>query len=206
MGRVLITGGSRSGKSGHAERLAASLSKEVVYIATASVGPGDRGEMAQRIAAHRRSRPQHWLTIEEPVAAGRTIREHSAPGDCVVLDCVTLWLSNVLGLHEPSEDPLLLRRERLESERHDLLAAVEQYRGHLIIVTNELGSGVVPMGELSRFFVDEHGWTNQRLAEACDSVVLMVAGVPVTVKAPKVPLQLESPPAAAQGLRPPRET
>jgi adenosylcobinamide kinase/adenosylcobinamide-phosphate guanylyltransferase len=101
-----------------------------------------------------------------------------------VLDCVTLWLSNVLGLHEPSDGPMLLKRERLEAERHELLAAVEQCRGNLIIVTNELGSGVVPMGELSRYFIDEHGWTNQRLAEVCDSVVLMVAGVPVAVKSP----------------------
>lgn len=190
--KLLVTGGSRSGKSAYAEDVAKTLAPEVVYIATASVRDDDRsddnGEMAQRIAAHRRARPQGWLTIEEPVAAGRAILEHAAPGRCIVLDCVTLWLSNVLGLHEADgeiqADPPLLKRERLEAERHALLAAVEQCSGHLVIVTNELGSGVVPMGALTRFFVDEHGWTNQRIAELCDSVVLMVAGVPVKVKSP----------------------
>lgn len=194
--KLLVTGGSRSGKTAYAEAMAARLASEVVYIATASVrqGADGGGEMTQRIAAHRRARPQSWATVEEPVAAGRAIREHAAPGRCIVLDCITLWLSNVLGLHEVREgyvvdgespvQPLLLNRERLESERIALLSAIEQCSGHLVIVSNELGSGVVPMGKLSRFFVDEHGWTNQRIAERCDSVVMTVAGVPVKIKSP----------------------
>lgn len=189
--KLLVTGGSRSGKTAYAEAAAGALSSEVVYIATASVRNDDGGEMVQRIAAHRRARPQGWTTEEEPVAAGRAIREHAAPGRCIVLDCVTLWLSNVLGLHEvhqfngeARDRPLLLNRERLEAERIALLSAIEQCSGHLVVVTNELGSGVVPMGALTRFFVDEHGWTNQRIAELCDSVVLMVAGMPVKVKSP----------------------
>lgn len=192
--KLLVTGGSRSGKTAYAEAAAGALSSEVVYIATASVRNDDGGEMVQRIAAHRRARPQGWTTAEEPVAAGRAIREHAAPGRCIVLDCVTLWLSNVLGLHEvhqfngeARDRPLLLNRERLEAERIALLSAIEQCSGHLVVVTNELGSGVVPMGALTRFFVDEHGWTNQRIAELCDSVVLMVAGMPVKVKSPSAP-------------------
>lgn len=182
--KLLVTGGSRSGKSAYAEAMARALAPEVVYIATASVRDD---EMAQRIAAHRRARPQDWRTIEAPVKAGRAILEHAAPGRCIVLDCVTLWLSNVLGLHEAHTDPPPLKRERLEAERDALLSAVEQCRSHLVIVSNELGSGIVPMGQLTRFFVDEHGWTNQRLAELCDSVVLMVAGVPVKLKSPAAP-------------------
>lgn len=181
--KLLVTGGNRSGKTAYAESVAKALAPEVVYIATASVRDN---EMAQRIAAHRRGRPLDWQTVEEPLAAGRAILENAAPGRCIVLDCVTLWLSNMLGLHEANTDPQLYR-EQLEAERHSLLAAIEQCSGHLVIVSNELGSGVVPMGQLTRFFVDEHGWTNQRIAELCDSVVLMVAGVPVKIKSPATP-------------------
>ena len=113
---------------------------------------------------------------------GRSIREHDKPGRVLLIDCVTLWLTNVLGLNEPGAEVPNAHQARLDAERDDLVDALRQAGGSVILVTNELGSGVVPLGALTRRFVDEHGRTNQRLAEACDHVVLMVSGIPVTVK------------------------
>jgi len=183
--KLLVTGGSRSGKSAHAEATARALARTVSFIATARV---DDEEMSSRIVLHRQRRPEGWTTIEEPIALSSAIadalRERGAERHCIVIDCVTLWLFNVLGLNEMSgpdnEPPLQI--ERLERERLELLAAVRDCPAHLVIVTNELGSGVVPMGRLTRRFVDEHGWTNQRLAAACDQVVFTVSGIPVTIK------------------------
>lgn len=186
--RTLVTGGSRSGKSSYAGFLAAGMSLEVRYIATAM---SRDDEMQRRIEKHRNDRPGAWITVEEPLSLGRALREHGAPGRCLLIDCITLWLSNVLGLSDPQPDlpPGLspdaeppLRLDRLQQERDDLLAALAGCPSPVIIVTNELGSGVVPMGRLTRTFVDEHGWTNQKLAHACDRVVLTVSGVPVTIK------------------------
>ena len=187
--RTLVTGGSRSGKSSYAEFLAAGMSLEVRYIATAM---SRDEEMRRRIDKHRKDRPGAWVTVEEPVSLGRALREHGAPGRCLLIDCITLWLSNVLGLADappdlPTGAEPPLRLDRLQQERDDLLAALGECPSPVIIVTNELGSGVVPLGRLSRTFVDEHGWTNQRLAHACDRVVLTVSGVPVTIKPAHAP-------------------
>jgi len=163
-----ITGGARSGKSSRAERLAAESGREVIYIATAR---GEDAEMRARLASHRARRPAHWHTIEEPLALTRVIREQQGPERCLLIDCLTLWVTN-----------LLLAEADLHVEREALIAELACARGEIILVSNETGMGVVPMGELSRRFVDESGWLHQAVAARADQVVLMVAGLPLTVK------------------------
>jgi adenosylcobinamide kinase/adenosylcobinamide-phosphate guanylyltransferase len=162
----LITGGARSGKSAHAEALALQSGLPTVYIATAA--PGD-AEMRARIARHRERRPNAWRTVECPVALAGALEEHSTRESCVIVDCLTLWMANL----PPGE---------LEAHREALVRAIRSALGLALIVTNELGSGVVPLGESTRAFVDEHGITNQRVAAVCERVTLMVCGVPLAVK------------------------
>ncbi|MCD5996018.1 bifunctional adenosylcobinamide kinase/adenosylcobinamide-phosphate guanylyltransferase [Pseudomonas sp. CDFA 602] len=166
----LILGGARSGKSRLAEKLAAESSLSVLYIATSQ--PLD-GEMNQRVASHRARRPDHWGLVEEPVELARTLRENAAPDRCLLVDCLTLWLTNLLMLDDP---------QRLEHERQALLDCLAGLPGEVIFVSNETGLGVVPMGELTRRYVDEAGLLHQALAERCQRVVLTVAGLPLTLK------------------------
>lgn len=167
---TLILGGARSGKSRLAETLATESGLAVVYFATAR--PED-DEMAARIAVHRERRPASWHTVEEPLALGGALREHAAPGRCLVVDCLTLWLSNLL----LDKDP-----ESFFRERASLLGALPELPGQIILVSNETGMGVVPLGELTRRFCDEAGWLHQELAARCDTVLLTVAGLPMTLK------------------------
>ncbi|EPL14941.1 bifunctional adenosylcobinamide kinase/adenosylcobinamide-phosphate guanylyltransferase [Pseudomonas sp. CF161] len=166
----LILGGARSGKSRLAEKLAADSALAVTYIATSQ--PLD-GEMNQRILHHRERRPAHWALIEEPLALARVLRENAAPERCLLVDCLTLWLTNLL---------LLDDAERLAAEREALLQCLEALPGQIIFVSNETGMGVVPLGELTRRYVDEAGWLHQALAERCQRVILTVAGLPLTLK------------------------
>jgi len=163
----LILGGARSGKSRHAQRLAEASGRPVVFIATARAGDE---EMAARIQRHRRERPRHWCTREVPVALAEAVAE--VPGDqLIIIDCLTLWLLNCM-----------------EAERMDavaaFVAAVPCVEAPMLLVSNEIGMGVVPASSLSRRFVDELGWLHQRLAAQVARVTLMVAGLPVTVKEP----------------------
>lgn len=171
---TLILGGVRSGKTRLAQRLAAASGLAVTYVATATAGDA---EMAQRIAAHRAQRPADWGLIEEPLALAGALRAHAAPGLCLVVDCLTLWLTNLLTL--PELAPGLLPRERTA-----LLAALPVLPGDLILVANETNLGVIPLGELSRRFCDEAGALHQDLAGVCDRVVLTVAGLPLVLKGP----------------------
>jgi adenosylcobinamide kinase/adenosylcobinamide-phosphate guanylyltransferase len=166
----LIIGGARSGKSRLAEKLATDSTLPVIYIATSQ--PLD-GEMSERVAQHRRRRPDHWGLIEEPVELARVLRENAAPGRCLLVDCLTLWLTNLLMLDDA---------ERLVQEREQLLETLASLPGEIIFVSNETGLGVVPLGELTRRYVDEAGWLHQALAERCQRVVLTVAGLPLTLK------------------------
>ena len=166
----LILGGARSGKSALAERLASESGLEVVYIATAQAFDG---EMEARIAHHRASRPAHWLSVEEPLALAQVLAEQAAPGRCLLVDCLTLWLSNLLGAPDP---------QRFARERQALLEVLPTLPGQVLLVSNEVGQGVVPMGELSRRFVDEAGRLHQALAAQCERVVLVVAGLPMVLK------------------------
>ena len=168
--RTLILGGARSGKSALAERLATESGHEVVYIATAQAHDE---EMAARIAHHRAQRPPHWLSVEEPLALAGALQAHARPGRCVLVDCLTLWLSNLLG-HPDSE--------HLKRERDALLHLLPSLKGQVLLVSNEVGLGVVPMGELTRRFVDEAGRLHQLLAAQCERVVLVVAGLPMPLK------------------------
>lgn len=168
--RTLIVGGVRSGKSRHAESLAASHGGTVTMIATASAGDA---EMAARIAAHRARRPSHWHVREEPIALGRALGEVARPASVVIVDCLTLWLTNIM----MQSDAGLLERES-----DALLAAVRSAPGAVILVSNEVGSGIVPVNELARRFTDVTGALHQQLAQVCDRVVWMLAGLPLMVK------------------------
>ena len=166
----LILGGARSGKSRLAEKLATDSALEVTYIATSQ--PLD-GEMNQRIAHHRQRRPSHWGLIEEPLELARVLQQAAGTGRCLLVDCLTLWLTNLLMLED---------EQRLVLEREALLQCVATLPGEIIFVSNETGMGVVPLGELTRRYVDEAGWLHQALAERCQRVVLTVAGLPLTLK------------------------
>ena len=166
----LFLGGARSGKSRLAEQRAIDSTLAVTYIATSE--PLD-GEMNARVQLHRARRPEAWALIEEPLELARVLRENAAPERCLLVDCLTLWLTNLLMLDNP---------ERLAAERDALLDCLGQLPGEIILVSNETGLGVVPMGELTRRYVDEAGWLHQAIAERCQHVVLSVAGLPLTLK------------------------
>lgn len=173
--KELILGGVRSGKSRHAEERAATHAGEVAVIVTASAGDE---EMAARIAAHRARRPVRWRVVEEPIALGRALLELARPDSMVIVDCLTLWLTNIL----MQPDETLLQRES-----DALLAAVRSAAGSVILVGNEVGCGIIPVNELARRFADAAGSLHQRLGRACDRVVWMVAGLPLTVKPDPAP-------------------
>ena len=188
---ILLLGGARSGKSHYAERLASQFER-VLYVATAQAWDG---EMAARIAAHRQARPSTWRTVEAPTGVGPAIRAAltAAPVDAVLLDCVTLWTSNLI-LHELGErhtgdfeeldsaDEAAVR-ERAEAEIADLLSVFHASHVPWFVVSNEVGWGLVPAYPLGRIYRDLLGRTNQRLASEADTVYLMIAGLPVDVKA-----------------------
>ena len=166
----LILGGARSGKSRLAEKLAAESALAVTYIATTQ--PLD-GEMNERVRHHRERRPGHWALVEEPLELARVLRDNAGAETFLLVDCLTLWLTNLLMLEDP---------QRLDAERDALLACLAELPGEIVFVSNETGMGVVPLGELTRRYVDEAGWLHQALAERCQRVVLTVAGLPLTLK------------------------
>lgn len=168
--RTLILGGARSGKSALAERLAGASGLDVVYIATSTAGDA---EMTARIAHHRSRRPAAWDLVEEPIALADALERTARPGRCVLVDCLTLWLTNLL----------CAENENLFTQQHGkLMELLPSLPGELILVSNEVGHGIVPLGELSRRFVDEAGRLHQAVACACDRVVLTVAGLPLPLK------------------------
>jgi adenosylcobinamide kinase/adenosylcobinamide-phosphate guanylyltransferase len=164
---TLVLGGARSGKSRYAESLIAALPPPWFYVATAEAGDA---EMADRIAAHRARRGKEWQTIEAPddVAAALTDAARGAP---LLVDCLTLWLSN-----------RMLAEADVEAEATRLEAALASRRAPVILVSNEVGYGIVPDNALARRFRDLQGRLNQRMAARADRVVLMVAGLPLVVK------------------------
>ena len=171
--RQLFLGGARSGKSSLAEQAAMNSGLEVVYVATAQVSKlNEPGSMAARVAIHKERRPSHWGLVEEPLALSQILLDLDQAPRCVLVDCLTLWLSN----HLCAED------NDVDSALEALVSQVTQTRHHLILVSNEVGSGIVPMGELSRQFQDYSGLMNQRLAQVCDEVTLAVAGLPLSLK------------------------
>ncbi|MBM3117531.1 bifunctional adenosylcobinamide kinase/adenosylcobinamide-phosphate guanylyltransferase [Jeongeupia naejangsanensis] len=180
---TLILGGARSGKSALAERLAQASGLEVVVIATASQRQDD-AEMAARIAHHRDRRPANWITIEEPLALGGAIRREATPGRLVLVDCLTVWLANLLFSDgaDHAETGVVDLPARLGAERDALLAALADVPGDVVLVANEVGLGIVPLGAINRAFVDEAGRLNQAVAAACGNAVFVAAGLPLVLK------------------------
>lgn len=179
--KTLILGGARSGKSAWAERQAAALGLPVTVIATAR---GGDAEMNARIAQHKASRPEHWTTVEEPLALGSLVEQLASPGQVLIIDCLTLWLSNLLfdeGISYP-EQGLVSVPAGFVLERDCLLQALIKAEGHIYLVSNEVGLGVVPLGAGNRLFIDEAGRLNQQLAGICESAVFMAAGLPLSLK------------------------
>jgi adenosylcobinamide kinase/adenosylcobinamide-phosphate guanylyltransferase len=175
---TLILGGARSGKSAYAELLAVRAGGSVLYVATAEAGDD---EMAERIAAHRAGRPAGWMTLEAPRGVGPAIQDAGGGQDVVLLDCLTLLANNVIvPLPEPiraTDADAALRREV-----DGLLAAYAASTGAWLVISNEVGLGLVPPYPMGRVYRDALGRANQQLAAAADHVILMVAGQPLVVK------------------------
>jgi len=164
----LILGGARSGKSGYAEQIAQSMSQAVTYVATAQALDS---EMSERIAHHQTQRPNHWLTIEEPIQLAQVIKQHDDEGQVILVDCLTLWLMNII-----------YQEQDVQVAIDDFLAALQSVKGTVLLVSNEISMGVVPMGKASRDYVDSLGRLHQAIGRIADKVTLMVAGIPMAVK------------------------
>ncbi|MGF6600099.1 adenosylcobinamide kinase/adenosylcobinamide-phosphate guanylyltransferase [Paraburkholderia sp. GAS448] len=171
---TFVLGGARSGKSAHAEQLASDSACPVTYIATARVADE---EFAQRVAHHRERRPAHWNLLEAPVDLAGAVTSVDAPGHCILIDCLTLWLANLLC--PPDNAPLAD-----DPHAHMLAfeAALVSAKGRIIVVSNEIGLGVVPLGAATRLYVDEIGRLNQRVAALSTQVTMMIAGLPLSLK------------------------
>lgn len=168
--KELILGGVRSGKSRLAEARAEQSGLDVVYIATAE---GKDEAFSSRIETHRQRRPEQWLTVEEPLQLAETLKAHDALNRCLLVDCLTLWLTNLLCSEQTGFMVFEIRQ---------LLETLPQLQGHVIMVSNETGLGVTPMGQLSRDFLDASGELHQSLASLCHRVTLTVAGLPLVLK------------------------
>ncbi len=173
---ILVIGGCRSGKSSHSLAVAEEMAdRGKVFIATCV--PRD-DEMKNRVARHQRDRAKSWETVETPVALAETIAAHHRKAGVILVDCLTLWTSNVL---MESEDP-----GRIDERIRELIEALAVAECPVILVSNEVGTGIVPANRLARLFRDTAGMVNQRVASAADRVVLMTAGLPLTLKGKKM--------------------
>ena len=166
--KILALGGARSGKSGFAERLARQSGLARIYVAT---GQAWDAEMAERIARHREDRGDGWETVEAPLAVAEVIAREAAPERVVLVDCLTLWLSNLMA---DGDDP--------DPQVRRLCAVLGAQQSPVVLVTNELGLGIVPENALARRFRDEHGWMNQAVAGVADEVWMAVSGLPLRLK------------------------
>jgi len=174
---LLVLGGARSGKSGYAQSLAETYAAERLYLATGDAGDE---EMAARIARHRAERGRGWATLEEPLEVARLLAAEARPGRVVIVDCLTLWLSNVM---LAGRDP--------GAAIAGLTETIGALAGPAILVSNEVGLGIVPEHRLGREFRDWQGRANQEVARACDAAVFIAAGLPVQLKpAPALSVRL----------------
>jgi len=168
---TLVLGGARSGKSRYAQQIALHFER-VTFIAT---GRQSDAEMRRKIARHRHERPAAWTTVEAPLNLDRAIRSESQKADVVLVDCLTLYVANVMGVKKNSKS---------DSQKHieAVCDAIRASKASVVAVSNEVGSGIVPAYRSGRIYRDFLGQMNQRIAEIADKVVLMVAGVPMTIK------------------------
>lgn len=169
MSRHLVIGGARSGKSRFAQGIAEAHAGEIRLVVTAEILDE---EMRQRVEKHRADRPAHWQVTEAPVELADAIGRLAQPGACVLVDCLTLWLSNIL----------CTQPDTLDSRIDALCAAVRDAQGTLLLVSNEVGWSIVPENRLARLFRDEQGRLNQRIAAIADEVTLVAAGLPLKLK------------------------
>jgi len=168
---VLIIGGCRSGKSGHALHLADQFAGHKNFIATCV--PLDK-EMEQRVSHHQKQRNPNWKTLDVPLLLPEAIRENSGPGQVILVDCLTLWINNLL---MENDDP-----ENIDTTVEQLARSLENAECPVILVSNEVGTGIVPENRLARLFRDIAGFANQKIAVCADRVIWMVAGIPVEIK------------------------
>ena len=180
--RELIIGGARSGKSTLAEKRAVDSGLHVIYVATAQALDG---EMERRIALHQARRPATWGLVEAPLGLAATLAANAAPGVCLLVDCLTLWLSNLLfaGVAaKQAEAGEAVDCALFAGEVQALVDTLPKLPGQIIMVSNEVGWGLVPMAAVSRLFADEQGRLNQRVAAVCEQVTLVAAGLPLKLK------------------------
>ncbi|MFZ4828006.1 MAG: bifunctional adenosylcobinamide kinase/adenosylcobinamide-phosphate guanylyltransferase [Phototrophicaceae bacterium] len=175
---ILLLGGARSGKSTYAERWAQKHGRDVLFVATAQAFDT---EMTARIDAHRASRPAEWHTLETPQHLARALATQSYAVDTVIVDCMTLWVTNILLSFDDDATEASIHAET-EAQVVELLEYIAQHPATWLLVTNEVGMGVVPPTRLGRFFRDALGFANQRVASHADEVILLVAGLPWRLK------------------------
>lgn len=180
----LITGGARSGKSAYAEQLAAqaeAAGQQIIYIATSA---GNDAEMQRRVALHRQQRPAHWVTVESPLQLAAALQQWNQPQYWILVDCLTVWLSNLLfsGDQDFPETGLITPPAMVAEQRDALLRQLAGSRADVTLVSNEVGLGIIPMGAVTRWYVDEAGRLNQAVAKLAQQVTLVVAGLPLSLK------------------------
>lgn len=179
MSAHLILGGARSGKSAYAEQLASALEQPVSYIATAQVYDD---EFAQRVAHHQARRPAYWQLVEAPFNLAQTLVKYDAPDTCMIVDCLTLWLAQCI-CPDCAPPAGVTRTEALwQQEREALLNTLPTLKSHVLLVSNEVGMGIVPLGEINRQFQDEQGRLNQAVAKLANKVSFIAAGLPIHLK------------------------
>ena len=171
---VLVLGGARSGKSAYAQNLVEGAASERLYLATGEAGDA---EMAARIARHQAERGARWTTLEEPLELAEALAANARPGRAVLVDCLTLWLAN-----------LMFAGRDIEAEIARLAETIGRLEGPAVFVSNEVGLGLVPETKLGRAFRDWQGFANREAAKACDAVVFVAAGLPTLLKPQPLPL------------------
>ncbi|MBN2569243.1 MAG: bifunctional adenosylcobinamide kinase/adenosylcobinamide-phosphate guanylyltransferase [Deltaproteobacteria bacterium] len=169
---IFVTGGARGGKSNFAQDLAEKLEGRRLFLATAQALDD---EMRQRIEKHQEQRGNRWDTLEEPIHLGKSLMSAASSYDTVLVDCFTVWMSNLL-LEYPNQDG------KISKIVDDFFSSIDEFKGTVLIVSNEVGMGIVPENKLARQYRDQLGFLNQRIARRADEVYLLCSGIPLKIK------------------------